>query len=97
MSAMILAAGSNYYGQLGIGSTVRDNNSILIHFGTCDEFELSMKDVADIACGGQMSVVIHKNGKVSVTHLLYKIIYHTPADLYFSTLPPVYRCQCVDI
>lgn len=57
---MILCTGSNYFGQLGIGSSSsRDSVHVPINFGSSD---LDPSEVDDIQCGGQFTVLRFKDG-----------------------------------
>jgi len=63
---MILCTGSNYFGQLGIGSTKsRDSAHLPISFGCSEQIELDPSEVEDIQCGGQFTVVRSKDGTLS--------------------------------
>lgn len=54
----LLVAGSNSYGQLGLGDTVDRNTWTLVP---------GITDVKEVACGGYHTILLHESGEVSTT------------------------------
>ena len=66
-STMIFATGSNFFGQLGTGSRVRESLYSPTPFGSPDEQGVDEEKVQDIQCGSQFTVVLYKNGTLQFT------------------------------
>jgi alpha-tubulin suppressor-like RCC1 family protein len=62
----IYACGSNFFGQLGIGTKKRTSTYELTLFGCSEEQTLDHSTVKDIQCGAQFSVLLQKDGTLSV-------------------------------
>jgi alpha-tubulin suppressor-like RCC1 family protein len=66
----IVCFGTNFFGQFGCGLKPRQPE--LFHpevFGISDEESLDPSDVADIQCGSQFTVVLKKDGQVSLCYV----------------------------
>jgi alpha-tubulin suppressor-like RCC1 family protein len=74
---IIFCFGSNYFGQLGIGSRVRDNPYSPSPFGfTSDESDESIDydDVEDVQCGSNFTIVLSKAGLLKYCGTLCGIV-----------------------
>jgi alpha-tubulin suppressor-like RCC1 family protein len=60
----ILACGTNFFGQLGIGDREREEPTDQVPFAVSDEQVLDHASVADIQCGAQFTVVLQKSGTI---------------------------------
>lgn len=64
---VILGAGSNFFGQLGLGYKERnESEKEATFFGNSDESALDTEQVSDIQCGSQFTVVLTKNGSLNI-------------------------------
>ncbi len=62
----ILAFGSNVSGQMGLGDTVREVPDYCpVPFGMLEENNVEMKDIQDIQCGSQFTVLLTTSGQVT--------------------------------
>ena len=67
-SEKIVCFGSNVCGQLGIGETVRNVPPYFpVPFGLLEENATERKDVQDIQCGSQFTVLLTTSGQVGVS------------------------------
>lgn len=73
--AAILACGSNFFGQLGIGSSTRSSCSEMVQFGSCEEQTLDTDSVRDIQCGAQFTVLLKNSGEVNICGTLNGSVY----------------------
>ena len=61
----ILVFGSNACGQMGIGETVRQvPHYCPVPFGMLEENNIETKDILDIQCGSQFTVLLTTKGQV---------------------------------
>ena len=66
MADNVLAFGSNFFGQLGIGDSVREYPPCFpVAFGRHGDNSLNSKDIQDIQCGSEFSLVLGTRGQVS--------------------------------
>ena len=67
MTDNILTFGSNFFGQLGIGDQVRDRPPYFpVFFGRHGDTALNSKDILDIQCGSEFSLVLGTRGQVYI-------------------------------
>jgi alpha-tubulin suppressor-like RCC1 family protein len=89
----ILCIGSNFCGQLGIGDKNRDMPPYCpVPFGQLQENLIEMKDIQDIQCGSQFTVVLATSGALSICGALN--------GATMPTLNPVeimYPMRCIQI
>ena len=70
---LYFGVGINTFGQLGINirQRISDKHHVPIPFGDPDsdssDTDIDYKDISDISCGGQFTVVLLNNGKVNIT------------------------------
>jgi len=91
---MILCFGSNFFGQLGLGSqSSRQFSSVPVPFASLDGSSgISPDEVKDIQCGAQFSVILKKSGNLSICGALNGVV--------SSVLTPVeimYPLRCTQI
>lgn len=78
----ILGAGSNFFGQLGLGYREREESEQLATlFGTSDESALDASQVSDIQCGSQFTAVLTKNGTINLCGTLNGNVFPTLSPL----------------
>lgn len=87
--SIILTAGSNLFGQLGIGWKVREVEWRLTHFGQSEESTTDTESVKDIQCGAQFSVLLHNNGALNICGSLNGAVYPVLSPL---EIPLPVRC-----
>lgn len=72
----ILCCGSNFFGQLGIGNLIRENNFIPQHFGhngnAVDTTDIS--NIVDIQCGAQFTIALYKDGSLKMCGSLNGVV-----------------------
>ena len=67
----IFAFGSNVSGQMGLGDTVRQMPDYCpVPFGMLEENNVEMKDIQDIQCGSQFTVLLTTSGQVTLCRIL---------------------------
>jgi len=77
-SEYILCFGSNFSGQLGIGDKIREIPSFCPYpFGCLKEKSIDAKDIHDIQCGSQFTVLLTTSGQVllNIKSLFFRIFY----------------------
>eukprot|EP01038_Epipyxis_sp_PR26KG_P006939 gene6939-9493_t len=80
---MIFATGSNFFGQLGLGSRVRESSHQLSPFGSSEDNNIDPNSIADIQCSSQSTLVLNKSGNIAFCGALNGTIYPilTPIDI----------------
>lgn len=71
---MILATGSNFSGQLGIGSRIRANKYEPTPFAWSEESKLDADEVQDVQCGTHFTVVLLNDGKINMCGTLHGVV-----------------------
>lgn len=88
----ILACGSNFFGQLGIGYKERADSCTQTLFAVDDEQVLDHSSVLDVQCGAQFSIVLQKSGALGICGALNGNVFpiFSPIDI-----PLPVRCLSV--
>lgn len=86
---MIFASGSNFFGQLGTGSKQRATATEVVPFAECEVQALDASKVADVQCGSQFTVTLHKSGNVGLCGTLNGTVFPVLSPL---EIPLPIRC-----
>lgn len=88
----ILACGSNFFGQLGVGDRERSNPYDQTLLAVSEDQALDHDSVADVQCGAQFTVVLNKSGSLGICGVLNGTVfpYLNPIDI-----PLPIRCVAV--
>jgi len=85
MSDDIVAYGSNFFGQLGIGDTIRKGQPYeAVSFGRCGDNYVNAKDIQDIQCGSEFTVTMGTKGQVNMLYLYYTTLLNKTFLFFFS-------------
>ena len=89
--ALLMCAGENFFGQLGIGSRARSEKYTPTVFGVSEEGEM-LRDVKDVQTGANYTTILTADGRILVCGQLNGIIFPT-----LSSVEILYPLKCTQL